>query len=355
MKTKIYINGMGSISAQEINDLFEEKVIQYNENIIPALTPDFKKHIPPMQLRRMSKGIKMGLTAAKTALQDANVKVPDAVITGTGQGSKIDTEKFLQEMLDREEETLSPTSFIQSTHNTIGGQIALNLECKGYNMTYSQNSASFESALFDAKLYLNEDPENSVLVGSIDEISEKITSFQTLDGQVKSQEINNFQLLENKTPGTIISEGAHFFTISAEITANSYAELVDVSVVNSEDSTEVSVKIQQFLQKNNRSPADIDVVILGKNGDIRFDDFYDELQKKLFPEKPQLAFKHLSGDYDTATGFAVVLGCHIFRKKFIPSILNLNEKPCTQPREILIYNQYLGEDHSFILLRSIEL
>ncbi|UJH91644.1 beta-ketoacyl synthase chain length factor [Antarcticibacterium sp. 1MA-6-2] len=253
MKTKIYINGIGSISAQEIKELFEEKVIRYNQNIIPAVSPDFKKHIPAMQLRRMSKGIKMGLTAAKTALEDADVEVPDVVITGTGQGSKIDTEKFLQEMLDREEETLSPTSFIQSTHNTIGGQIALNLACKGYNMTYSQNSASLESALIDSLLFLQEDSENTVLVGGVDEISEKITSFQVLDGQVKSEAIDNLQLLNSSTPGTIISEGAHFLTISAESTANSYAELVDVSVVNSEDPKTVSEKIQQFLLKNNRS------------------------------------------------------------------------------------------------------
>ncbi|UJH91643.1 hypothetical protein LZ575_02820 [Antarcticibacterium sp. 1MA-6-2] len=97
------------------------------------------------------------------------------------------------------------------------------------------------------------------------------------------------------------------------------------------------------------------MVIVGKNGDIRFDHFYDELSNKLFSEKTQLAFKHLSGDYDTATGFAVVLACNIFRNKFIPPVLKINEIPGGEPGEILIYNQYLGENHSFILLRSIEL
>ena len=49
---------------------------------------------------------------------------------------------------------LTPTSFIQSTHNTVGGQIALGLECKGYNFTYVHASISFESALLDAQLQL---------------------------------------------------------------------------------------------------------------------------------------------------------------------------------------------------------
>ena len=49
---------------------------------------------------------------------------------------------------------LTPTSFIQSTHNTVGGQIALELQCKGYNFTYVHGSNSFESALLDAKLQL---------------------------------------------------------------------------------------------------------------------------------------------------------------------------------------------------------
>ncbi len=353
MENKVYINGMGSVSAQPEGAVFSGRISIYEKNIFPAVAPNYKKYIPAMQLRRMSSGIKMGFTAAKISLEQAGVECPDAIITGTGEGSKQDTEKFLQAMLEQEEEMLSPTSFIQSTHNTIGGQIALNLKCTGYNMTYSQNSASLESAFADALLLLKEDPDiKNVLAGGVDEISEKITGFQTLDGQVKKEEVNNLDLFHANTPGTIISEGAHFFCLSSGKKENSFAALNAVEIFNAKDPEEVSEKISAFLQRN---AIDIEVpftVLIGKNGDNRFDHFYTYLQEGIFLEMSQLAWKHLAGDYDTSTGFAVKTACEIFKKGYIPEILKLNEITTASTGQILIYNQYLGENHSLVLVSS---
>jgi 3-oxoacyl-(acyl-carrier-protein) synthase len=212
MKNKMYINGMGSISAQDNEEIFDGSIIEYDRNIFPAIDPEYRKYIPAGSMRRMSKAVKMGISAAKMALDESRSSHPDAIITGTGQGCKQDTEKFLEEMIDRDEELLSPTSFIQSTHNTVGGQIALHLKCNSYNVTYTQNSGSLESAFIDAQLIFEEgqDPV-TVLVGGVDEISPKITGFSYLDEQLKQSEIRNTRLYETRTSGTITSEGAHFF------------------------------------------------------------------------------------------------------------------------------------------------
>jgi hypothetical protein len=353
MESKVYINGIGGISAQPGNSVFEGGVVRYDQNIIRAVAPNYRQYIPAMQLRRMSGGIKMGLTAAKIALEEAQIEMPDAIITGTGEGCKQDTEKFLQAMLEQQEEMLSPTSFIQSTHNTIGGQIALHLKCTGYNMTYSQNSASLESALVDAQLMLKEDISvKNILVGGVDEISEKITGFQKLDGQVKQEATSNLDLLESATPGTIISEGAHFFSLSSEKKETSAVVLQDVEIFNSDTPEDVSENISVFLEKNRIQIKDLDCVLLGRNGDNRFDHFYTHLQKGIFSEISQLAWKHLSGDYDSSSGFALSLGCEILKNKDTPEILKLNENPAGETGRILIYNQYLGENHSLILLTS---
>ncbi|MCM4158827.1 beta-ketoacyl synthase chain length factor [Antarcticibacterium flavum] len=353
MRDKIYINGIAGISAQPEAAVFSGEITGYVENIFSAVAPHYKEYIPAMQLRRMSTGIKMGLTAAKISLNDAGVEVPDAIITGTGEGAKQDTEKFLQAMLVQQEEMLSPTSFIQSTHNTIGGQIALNLKCNGYNMTYSQISASLESALADSLLLLREDPTvKNVLAGGVDEISEKITGFQKLDGQVKKERVKNLDLLMTDSPGTIISEGAHFFSLSSEKKDGSYAVLRDVEIFNAEDPEEVSKKISAFLQRNSVEKNETLTVFFGKNGDNRFDYFYTHLQRGIFSEKNQLAWKHLAGDYDTSTGFAIKTACEIFKAGYIPEILKLNIKTPAPTGQILIYNQYLGENHSLVLLSS---
>ncbi len=351
MKNNIYINGISSISAQEENAVFSNVPLEYQQNIIFVVSPDFKEFIPAMALRRMSKAIKMGLSASLMALKEAEIDQPDAIITGTGQGCKQDTEKFLEDMLDRKEELLSPTSFIQSTHNTIGGQIAIFLKCNGYNVTYSQNSGSFEAALIDAQLLINENTDlKSVLVGGVDEISDKITSFMYLDGQLKEKEIKNLDLLQLDTPATITSEGAHFFTISTEKKSGTYAALLDVTVFSASTPESASLKIETFLKQNSVSVEDIDLVILGNNGDARFDPFYHFLQDGLFKNNSQLGYKHLVGDYDTVSGYALWLGCKLLKGVEIPPILKLNELPIKNVNKILIYNQYLGENHSLILL-----
>jgi len=354
METKIYINGIGSISAQPGDLISGEPAMVYNENIFPAISPNYKEFIKPMALRRMSKAIKMGVYSAKIALKDAEIENPDSIITGTGEGCKQDTEKFLENMLAQDEKLLTPTSFIQSTHNTIGGQIALYLGCKNYNVTYTQNSVSLETALLDAQMQFIENPDiNSVLVGGVDEISKKITAFRKLDGQLKQVAIKNTDLLKEYSPGTITSEGANFFILSRKANDNAYAEFLDVSIKNTISPIAINTEVEGFLNKNNLNTEDIDLVILGKNGDNRYDHYYENLQEKTFKNTLQLAYKQLVGDYDTASGYAIFLAAQILKSGEIPEIFNLNNGENKVPKKILIYNQYLGKDHSLILLSAV--
>ncbi|MBO7366117.1 MAG: beta-ketoacyl synthase chain length factor, partial [Bacteroidales bacterium] len=64
---------------------------------------------------------------------------------------------------------LSPTSFMQSTHNTVSSMIAIHLGCHGYNATYSHTGASLESALLDAWLQISLGDIDTALVGRFDE------------------------------------------------------------------------------------------------------------------------------------------------------------------------------------------
>lgn len=349
---KIYINGISSVSPQS-EDIFENDFPQtYNENILPARNVDYKALIKPMMLRRMSKAVKMGLYCSKKALQEAGVIKPGAILLGTGQGCMQDTEKFMSNMLENEEGLLSPTSFIQSTHNTVAGQIALDLKCKGHNMTFTQNSASFETALLDAILLFGDREIQEILVGGVDETSREFTGFQRLDGQIKEKYIQNLDLFASATAGTIISESAAFFSLSSESNACTYAELKDVQIINRVEKSELNSKIEDFLFRNKLVPSQIDVVILGKNGDSRFDHYYEDLQQGLFLKKCQVGFKHLVGDNNSISSYACWLASKILKEKKIPKIFKLNTINCNTPRNILIYNQYLGRNHGLILLKS---
>ena len=351
--SKIYINGISSVSAQP-ESIFEGAEPEvYTENIIQALDQDYKAFIKPMMLRRMSKAVKMGLFCSKNVLQQASFENPDTVLVGTGQGCMQDTEKFMTNMLESDEGLLSPTSFIQSTHNTVGGQIALDLKCKGHNMTFTQNSVSFESALIDAMLQMNEPDINNALVGAVDETSPQFTGFQKLDGQIKTENIKNTDLFKSETSGTIISESAAFFSLNSEKSRNSYAELKDVEIISAMKPSEVDSHIENFLSRNSCSISEIDAIILGKNGDIRFDHYYEELQKGIFSTKCQLGYKDLVGENNSVSSYACWLASKILKEKRIPEIFKLNALNCKEPRNILIYNQYLGRNHGLILLQSL--
>ena len=350
---RIYINGISSVSPQS-EDIFNgEPPKLYEENILPALSQDYKSIIKPMMLRRMSKAVKMGLFCAKKALLEAGVDMPDAIIVGTGQGCLQDTGKFMSSMLESEEGLLSPTSFIQSTHNTVGGQIALDLKCKAYNMTFTQNAVSFESALIDTLLQMEDENVNNLLVGGVDEISNEFTDFQKLDGQIKEENISNLNLFKSQTSGTIVSESAAFFSLGTERSAFSYAEFKDVQIFNSIEISALRSKVEKFLKKNSTTVSEIDAIILGRNGDARFDHYYDELQHQIFSDTCQIGNKHLVGDNNSVSSYAFWLGSKILKEKKIPQIFKLNALNCSNPQNILIYNQYLGRNHGLILLQSL--
>ena len=75
------------------------------------------------------------------------VEMPGGIIVGTAYGCLQDTEIFLTTMIEYNEEMFTPTAFIQSTHNTIGAQIGLMLQCHNYNNAFVHSGFSFESAL----------------------------------------------------------------------------------------------------------------------------------------------------------------------------------------------------------------
>ncbi len=132
-----------------------------------ALTADPKKLVPdPMLRRRMSRVVKMGVLTALECLQGERI---DAIVTATGFGCLADSEKFLRNLLERDEELLTPTPFIQSTFNTIGAQVAFLCGCRGSNTTFTHRGRSFESALLEASMLLAEGSARRVLVGAADE------------------------------------------------------------------------------------------------------------------------------------------------------------------------------------------
>ena len=130
---------------------------------------EIRDYVKPLEARRMGKLMKASLLSSLKALKLAGVECPDAIITGTALGCWENSEALLMQMLEEGEVMLSPTNFMQSTHNTISSNIAIRLGCHDYNVTYTQSDDSLEWALRDAHLLLQSGRYKTVLVGCHDE------------------------------------------------------------------------------------------------------------------------------------------------------------------------------------------
>ncbi|WP_353718606.1 beta-ketoacyl synthase chain length factor [Dyadobacter sp. 676] len=236
------------------------------------INPDYKEYIDAGLLRRMSKVLRMSVACARDCIAQAGIEQPDAIVVGTGLGCLQDTEKFLNTSLTVEG-LLPPTSFIQSTHNTMAGQISLSIGNHGYNMTHTQNTLSFEHALLDASMLLREGDRN-VLVGAADE---HIEILDDIAGRLG---------LEAASP---LTSGASFFILSNENTGNALGKLADVYTCGGTGS--IREEIDAFLDRNGLRAGDIDLALYA--GD------------SVHGAASNVSYAALSGVYATASAFAL--------------------------------------------------
>ena len=138
---------------------------------------DIRQYMKPLEARRMGKIMKSSYLSSVKALEDAGIETPDAIITATARGCLENGEHLLQQLEEEGEVMLKPTWFMQSTHNTIGSDIAIRTGCHGYNITYSHGEKSLEWALRDAEMLITSGKATTVLVGLHDESTPLFNSF----------------------------------------------------------------------------------------------------------------------------------------------------------------------------------
>jgi 3-oxoacyl-[acyl-carrier-protein] synthase II len=290
---------------------------------LTCIEPDYKNLLDAKALRRMSRIIRMGVAAANDCLRQAGEKEPGAIVTGTAYGCLEDTDLFLQSLIQRKEQALQPAPFIQSTHNTVGAQIALMLQCTRYNNTFVHRGASFENALLDAILLLNEGEAETVLAGAVDEITD--TSHAILQ---------RFGLFRHVPAG----EGAAFFLLAVQPSPTDQARLEGITTFyKPEDAKTVEKTLASFLDQHAAKP---DLVVLGANGDETNDGLYRQLTApgSVFAGKNLLPYKQLCGEYPTSTAFAFWMAARLLKQG--------------GHRQILVYNHYLGIHHTAFLLSA---
>jgi len=333
----IYINSLKQISAQQpLSEEWFYNPIIYNEQYVRAIDVDYKKYLAPNIARRLGKILKRALLVSKKAMEESGISQPEAIITGTGLGCIENTEIFLYKLVQEGEELLSPTHFMQSTHNTISSLIAIEAKCHAYNMTYAHKGISFECALQDAFIQLKSNKINSVLVGAHDEITPTYFLLLKKSGYM------------GKNNQTFACETAVAMMLSKAKSENSLCKIDAVEKVYGD-------RLEGL--RSTLLPKDIDYVMIGTNGWEENDKVYFDNCSKLFPNVPLLQYKNVFGESYTAPALGVYAAAVCLRKGEIPDYMfidkHCNVKIGNSQSGILCYNQFENKNHTFILLKNV--
>jgi len=339
----LYISGIGAVNA---GLPFKNENLSGGESqefsVIRCVEPDYKKYIDPKFSRRLSRIIKMGLYAARMALSDADISVPDGIITGTSLGCLVDTGKFLRSMIEENESLSSPSAFIQSTHNSISSQIAIAVSCNGYNSTYTNRGFSFESALIDAVLQLEENSRAGFLIGASDEITDEFLDILKNPGFAEYSGYNydnNFRQLFS------FGEGTAYFYLSGEKTGGSFCRITSVKTFFTPDGPNDPVKILNDASAiHGVDLHDIDLVLSGGS-----DPADASAISKRFSGAGVVMYKKYCGEYLTSVSYALWLSCIIFRNGIDKVIIDAGK--ASTPEKILIFNSF---ENKYISLVTVE-
>ena len=346
----MYIRDSKCISPQPTyaNGIESDSIVAHSGTKYFAIEPKYSNLIPAGQLRRIGKAVRMGIGAGLPLLKN-NPKV-DGMIIGSANGGLEDCISFLNQIIDYEEGTLTPTNFVQSTPNAVTGYLAITDKNHCYSNTHVQRGLAFENALLDSFLLIEQEQVQSVLVGNIEEISSFNYNIDEKAGFFKEEDVDSSQLIGSNTPGTACGEGATMFIVQAS-KENALAEIVDIDQLSHPEGNDINLKLKQFLTRNNLRESDIDTLFLGYNGDCHTDHYYNSLKEQL-SDASVYSYKNLTGEFPTASAFALWMATEALSGKTIPQE-TLMQKGNREINTILIYNHYIGLEHGFILVRKV--
>jgi hypothetical protein len=197
-----YIKKVSTVSP--IGDLGENLNLNtFAANNFNAVEPDYKEVIANANLRRrMNRMLKMGTYAAMKCLADTDV---DMMLTATSLGSISDTEKMLDTIYSSGETLGNPTAFIQSTFNTLAGNIAQLKSTHIPNVTFVNRGETVANALGYARVKLSCDADNILYVSSDEktELSETVLKKFNLSANGMYGEGSTAMILSSEKTGAL--------------------------------------------------------------------------------------------------------------------------------------------------------
>jgi 3-oxoacyl-[acyl-carrier-protein] synthase II len=303
------ILGMGIIFTRGRGvDSFEEALTQGWKKPMEIDVPHLKNRKSPVyqvdlkdvsvkNMRRSDKLSKMAVLAASEAFRSSGLENIDkktvGIILATAFGAHVTTFSFLDDILDYGDSEVSPTVFSNSVHNAAASYISSALGIQGPTLTVTQFYFSFHHALQLARLWLDEERCDYLLIGVAEQYGNvlgyiydtKLT--KAVDGIIRPFNFRpTFQI-----PG----EGAVFFLVSKR------------------DSDNIFCKFENILIGGvTEDQATVDLDIIDADGMLADETVYE---RSLSKDVPVAAYSPIFGTIMTGSAFNCAAGALMLKKQ----------------------------------------
>ena len=328
----LYVLSAKQISVQQpLCEDWMTQPVEYQTPFNRSIDPSFKDYISPIEARRMGKILKRAIATSKEAIKASRLGTVDAIITGTGYGCIENTEFFLEALSKDGEQMLSPTYFMQSTHNTISSLVAIQTKNHGYNVTYAHKGISFDSALQDAVLQIRLGKINSALVGGHDELTPTFYNILKKGGMMGQDD-------------EMCGEAAVSVVLGTK-SDNYLCKLVNFKMLHKPSMDKLKAVAANFKA---------DYILTGISGNHKSDEAYLKETKELFGKAKLLKYKHIFGESFTSSGIGFYVAAQCLKAGRIPAHLFVNPQEAIdkKPSNILVFNHSDGNNYSLTLLEA---
>lgn len=283
-----------------------------------ALVRDFKPKdfIAPMKMRRMNTLSRLGVSAAKLAIDDCGVApaMNTGVAMGTSFGPVQTSVDYMAEYVAKGAALAPPQLFAESVANAPGSHIAIEWNLRGFNVTITQRESSALAAAMYASTQIVKGTVNAALIGGVEEANEMLFSVLDRIGALAHANGNGDEAarpFDATRNGFVLGEGGAVL-VAGTGTRKPYGWLAgfgigrDTTAPVSDWGTDPNSIVTTMRAALDDAGIDhVDAIYASANGSLRGDAVEQRAIDIAMPNVAVICTKHLFGEY--AAGGALQL------------------------------------------------
>jgi 3-oxoacyl-[acyl-carrier-protein] synthase II len=303
-------------------------------------------------LRTLDRSTRLLSSAAKLALEDANLQITDenthftGISIGTTFGSLHSISQFDREGLIEGPKYVNPSHFPNTVLNSPASQVSIRFKIKGFNTTISTGFCASLDAIYYASDFIKLNRANVVLAGGVEEFCEEtflgFHNLGCLSGTNGSEPISC--PFDKRRNGVILSEGSAVFVLEdkehalqrgAEILAeikgfgNAFDPEADRSFNHKGNGLKNAINLA--LEDASLKIEDIDYISSCANSTKELDRMETRVIKEVFGgyafNIPVSAIKSMVGESFSASGaLSLAAAVGAIQKGLIPPTVNYREE-----------------------------